>query len=130
MFPNLTNHLILPTGGYVSAQVTIADLDGDGQPEIIAGSDALYVWRLDGRFLSGFPVQGRNFFASRPAVGDLDGDGQNEILVGCDDGHLYGFDSSGGLLPGWPIKTACYDSKLCLRLPTNGTKRGKRHLCW
>jgi hypothetical protein len=47
MVPDLTNHLILPTGGYVSAQVTIADLDGDGQLEIIAGSDALYVWRLD-----------------------------------------------------------------------------------
>ena len=97
------HHHILPTGGYVSAQVTVADLDGDGQPEIIAGSDALYVWRLDGRVLPGFPVRGRNFFASRPAVVDLNGDGHNEILIGCDDDHLYGFDSAGRLLPGWPL---------------------------
>ena len=91
----------IPTGGYISAQATVADVDGDGQLEIIAGSDALYAWRLDGRALPGFPVRGGNFFASRPAVVDLDGDGQNEILIGCDDNHLYGFDSAGRLLSGW-----------------------------
>ena len=96
---------VFATGGYVSAQVTLADVNGDGEPEIIAGSDALYVWRADGRLLSGFPAWGRNFFASRPAVGDLNGDGQPEILVGCDDDALYAFDAAGRLLPGWPRRT-------------------------
>ncbi|RME42472.1 MAG: glycosyltransferase [Caldilineae bacterium] len=97
--------LIFATGGYVSAPVTLADVDGDGRAEIVAASDALYVWRLDGRLLPGFPARGGNFFASRPAVGDVNGDGQAEILVGCDDDALYAFDAAGQLLPGWPRPT-------------------------
>jgi len=108
-----------PTGGYISAQVTVADLDGDGQPEIIAGSDALYACKQNGVPLAGFPAHGSNFFASRPAVGDFDGDGQPEILVGCDDDALYTFDRMGRLLPGWPVRTGgdVYSSPVLFPLP-------------
>ena len=112
----------LPSGGYISAQVTVADLDGDGQPEIIAGSDRLYAWRRTGQLLPGFPVRGRNFFASRPAVGDFDGDGYPEILVGCDDDALYVFDTTGRLLPGWPRSTGgdVYSSPVLADLDEDG----------
>src|SRR5512139_3680987 len=83
------------TGGYVSAQAVFSDIDGDGSPELVAGSDALYVWRLDGSLLPGFPAYGTNFFASRPAVADINRDGHPEIIVGCDDDRLYVFDHLG-----------------------------------
>lgn len=112
----------LITGGYISAQVTVADLDGDGQPEIIAGSDRLYAWRRTGQLLPGFPVRGRNFFASRPAVSDFDGDGCPEIVVGCDDDALYVFDAAGRLLPGWPRSTGgdVYSSPVLADLDMDG----------
>lgn len=93
------------TGGYVSATPTLADLDGDGRDELVAGSDAVYVWRLDGALLPGFPVYGTNYFASRPVVADIDQDGQMEIVIGCDDDCVYVFKRAGQLLPGWPQKT-------------------------
>ena len=57
------------TGGPISAPATVINLNGNPEPAIIAGSDALYAWQAgDGRLLPGFPARGRNFFASRPLV--------------------------------------------------------------
>lgn len=94
-----------PTGGPISARATFADLDGDGQPEIIVGSDALYAWRLNGNLLPGFPVRGGNAFASQPAIVDWNADGRLEIIVGSDDDALHAFRASGQSLPGWPRYT-------------------------
>lgn len=95
----------LATGGPISAQATVADLTGDGQQEIIAVSDGIYAWRADGSLLPGFPVYGRNAFASRPLVVPLDDQGTRAIFVGCDDDSLYAFAASGALLPGYPLQT-------------------------
>ncbi len=91
--------------GPISAAPAVADLDGDGRPEIVVAADALYAWRWDGSCLPGFPVFGGNAFASRPAVADLDGDGRPEIVVGCDDNRLYALNLEGDALPGWPVET-------------------------
>jgi len=85
----------------------LADLDGDGDLEIIIGTGfdglsepgacsanasdpdchgALYAWYYDGRTLPGFPMwpmesMGKNaFIRSSPVVADVDGDGQQEIV--------------------------------------------------
>jgi len=85
------------------AAPVLADLDGDGQLEVIqAGGDAkLHVWRHDGSAQDGFPVDlvepvppsepmvARSM--STPAVGDIDGDGQVEIRPR----------TKPGLLPAW-----------------------------
>nr|WP_290669003.1 VCBS repeat-containing protein [Ardenticatena sp.] len=91
--------------GFISTPPVVADVDGDGTPEVVVAADALYVWRWDGTLLPGFPVWGRNAFASRPAVTDLDGDGCPEIVVGCDDNALYAVRATGVLQPGWPVWT-------------------------
>jgi outer membrane protein assembly factor BamB len=97
------------TGGPISAPATVINMNGNLEPTIIAGSDALYAWQAgDGRLLSGFPARGRNFFASRPLVvlpeqiGLPKGDGSPLIFAGNDDNSLYGFDWRGRLLPGFP----------------------------
>ncbi|TML27738.1 MAG: VCBS repeat-containing protein, partial [Actinobacteria bacterium] len=99
--------------GFIASPV-IADLDGDGKPEVIAaGMDRhLYAWHADGSPVDGFPVLvvDRSKVASidptthrvqfksgvgadlqqgpivdTAAVGDITGDGQAEIVVGTNE---------------------------------------------
>lgn len=69
----------------------LADLDNDGDLEIIVGSGDLehgkvYAWHHDGSPVAGWPVTPRNgmgtnhFIRSSPTVADYDGDGELEIL--------------------------------------------------
>ncbi len=99
----------------------VADLDGDGQHEIIFFTTGrkLYVVRDDGSAYPGFPVSHPGAYdatlgAPSPGVGDLDGDGQLEIVwpvnsgtfrldlvvvdTGIDDG------TAGEFLSGWPVE--------------------------
>ncbi|MFH2007029.1 MAG: FG-GAP-like repeat-containing protein [bacterium] len=98
----------------------IADLDGDGDVEIIVANidGFVYVYDAAGNVAPGFPVTldralGEN--ASRnnnvdsgiygsPAVEDMDGDGDYEIVVGAMDGHVYMWHHNGDLDPGFPVK--------------------------
>lgn len=69
----------------------LADLDDDGDLEIITGSGdfehgKVYAWHHDGNPVAGWPVTPRNsmgtnhFIRSSPTVADYDGDGELEIL--------------------------------------------------
>jgi hypothetical protein len=108
------------------ASPVIADLDGDGRPEVVlAGADRhVYAWHGDGSQVSGFPflvvdrskvaaidpqtdevtfkpdagalMQGK--IVDTPAVGDIDGDGRPEIVVGTNE--EYDAAKDGGLNAG------------------------------
>jgi hypothetical protein len=108
--------------GFVASPV-IADLDGDGRPEIVAASQDrhLYSWHGDGSAVDGFPVliadpamiksvdpatdhitfksgleiKNQGKLVDTPAVGDVDGDGKPEIVIGSNEEYLVGED--GGL---------------------------------
>ena len=79
----------------------IADLDGDGWLDIVAGTGnfyagrgyAVYAWDRAGNPLPGWPVATGGYVISVPSVGDIDGDGQPEVIVGCNDGKVYAFGS-------------------------------------
>lgn len=64
--------------------LTVADLDNDGQMEIIASYDSLgiYIWRQDGTPFTTNPFWGAGILrlASAPVVCDLNEDGKKEIL--------------------------------------------------
>ncbi len=108
---------------------TMADLDGNGVLDIIMATADGRVHALDGATgaeLPGWPVTtaldvlhtGSAAFAtaavssqvhesilSSVAVGDLDENGTLQVVVASTQGHLYVFDSTGALRPGFPVST-------------------------
>lgn len=89
----------------------LADLDGDGRPEVIVQvNGALYVWHGDGTLMQGWPVRlgDRNDIGnSAPVVGDVDGDQLPDIVITTNTGDPYAtkvlaFNRAGQLLPAFP----------------------------
>jgi poly-gamma-glutamate capsule biosynthesis protein CapA/YwtB (metallophosphatase superfamily)/outer membrane protein assembly factor BamB len=83
--------------------LAVADLDGDGQQEVIAGSydKNVYAVTRDGWMLWRYQA-GAAIYALD--TGDLDGDGRAEVVVGADDNQVHVLRSDGELL--WRYGTA------------------------
>ncbi|MDB4971588.1 MAG: alkaline serine protease [Myxococcales bacterium] len=75
----------------------VADVDGDGKPEVIAPSAGYFVhaWNVDGVEAKGFPKYTGGWALSTPAVGDLDGDGKLELVQVTRNGWLYAWHTDG-----------------------------------
>ncbi len=75
----------------------VADLDGDGLPEVITGSGGHYLHAYDfyGREPEGWPKFTGGWIAATPAVGDMDGDGLLEVAVPTREGALFVWDTEG-----------------------------------
>lgn len=84
------------TAGSVKVPPVVADLDGDGNREIIAdcwsqaATDFLYVWDSAGNAKPGWPINIGYIRLSSPSVADLDLDGDLEIVVGGWSTNPYG----------------------------------------
>lgn len=94
-------------GSIQDSQIAMGDLNGDGVPEIVAGATdgRLYVWRADGRYLEGFPIQ-TGGYVRHVTLGDLDGDGMQEILGGSSDNRVYAWRLNGTVVEGFPKVTS------------------------
>ncbi len=102
------------TGGVVRSSPALGDLNGDGKPDIVVGSDdgKVYAWSYTGVALAGWPKVTGNKVRSSPALGDIDGDNELEVVVGSDDGKVYTWNADGtvvdrdGVAPwDWPKLT-------------------------
>ena len=115
-------------GSDLSASPRFADLDSDGEDELIAatGEGLIHAYNPDFSEVAGWPVhvtplplhEGSEGFTSgmvsktaygsviaTPALGDLDHDGTLEVVAGDTQGRVYAWDSSGRLLPGFPVRS-------------------------
>jgi hypothetical protein len=107
----------------------VADLDGDGHPEVIdAAGTHLYVWNADGTLRAGFPVslnldfcRGEDQrqdaagptkpvthrkcgFLASPALGHLEGQSKPlDIVLSALDGHVYAFRPDGTSVAHFPF---------------------------
>ncbi len=73
----------------------IADVDGDGNPDIVVGDmiGRLHGFNKNGQELPGFPIQTGNIIQNGPAVWDVDGDGLTEVVVQSFDQKIYMWDT-------------------------------------
>jgi hypothetical protein len=112
--------------GYYSSP-SLADLDGDGDLEIIVGGWDMrfYAWHDNGRLVEGWPRFAGDTVWSSPATGDLDDDGRPEVIIGRDDatgGFLEVLQADGSKEPGFPksIDQTIYSSPLLADLNGDG----------
>ncbi|MCX5645017.1 MAG: S8 family serine peptidase [Phycisphaerae bacterium] len=77
----------------------VADIDGDGQKELVVGSayEPLMAWEADGSVTPGFPMLNLNPDAEMtPTLADLDQNGHLELLLSADDYRFHVLDLPGG----------------------------------
>lgn len=84
----------------------LADLNGDGYSETIAGGldGKIYAIQPDGYQPFGFPAELGASFQSELAAADFDADGDFEIVAGTSAGNLYIIGGLGEILPGFPVQ--------------------------
>jgi subtilisin family serine protease len=82
-------------GWTIVAAPALADVDGDGAAEVLAGSSGnlLHAFREDGSEPGGWPKDTAGWLLAAPAVGDVDGDGRLEVVAVTRDGWLYTWDT-------------------------------------
>lgn len=93
----------VPGAAFFESSPALADLDGDGVLDVVAGSRDGNVYGFDGRNgrpLPGWPQATAHPVDSSPAAADVDGDGKPEVFVGsgsftANGGALYSFASDG-----------------------------------
>jgi len=93
-----------PYGGKTACNVPVADIDGDGVPDVVM---AKVLQNIDGGPIKTWPKTRIINTGYAPAIGDAKQDGQPLIYylswrTGIRDGRFAGYDRTGQMLPGWP----------------------------
>jgi FG-GAP-like repeat len=90
----------------IGSTPAVADIDGDGRPEIVIGAGAtpdasghrLFAFRCDGSDVPGWPVTTIGNTGNSPALANLDADPALEVVATDDAGYLYGIEGNGAVI--------------------------------
>jgi outer membrane protein assembly factor BamB len=107
---NLTSNIVAPkvkwsfeTQDRVKSPPTVADINGDGEFEVVFGSNDGHLYVLDrfGTELWNYPINGP--IINQPTIGDVDADGEMEVVFGgffhyTGDPYLYVLNGNSGTL--------------------------------
>ena len=102
--------LQIGTAGRQLLNLSLGDLTGDGEPELVAtyadhevGGYGLDAFDLQGRgTLAGWPYVLPNWPKGVPAVVDVDNDGLQDVCVATSGGELYAVSGGADLIAGYP----------------------------
>jgi hypothetical protein len=92
-------------GSAVRSSPVAADVDGDGELEIVVGSNAgvVHALEFDATEAPGWPrATGSTGFGSTVAISDFDHDGREDLVFGAGD-SLYVVSGTGADMDGWPV---------------------------
>lgn len=121
-----TGHVLWSFGEGFSARLTanpaVADLDGDGKPEIVAagGGSNLVCLSNTGALRWRVKLDGEVDW-SAPVIADVDGDGSAEIAVGMSNGFIHCVSAAGAML--WKVKLGGMASHFVAAADVNGDKK-------
>jgi uncharacterized repeat protein (TIGR01451 family) len=98
------------TGNRIWPGVVVADVDGNGDQEIVIaqGGGYISVYSHEGNYETGWPQRPADREFRSLAVDDLDGDGDMEVVVGLarlDRVNVWVFEHTGSVRAGWPQLT-------------------------
>ncbi len=132
----------LGTSGGMYSSPAVADIDGDGELEVVVASDEIYAWNADGTEVTdgdGDPrtggilaTDGTGGYRCSPAIGEIDGDAGAEIVaaawanVGSGEESVFELfvwnGEDGSVLPGWPVAMGsfCWGSPALFDLDSDG----------
>ncbi len=114
-------------GWFRNSSPVIADIDNDGDREVILfADDRVYVWNYDGSLYSGWPQDVNvppllDFVDSTVAVGNIDSDSEMEIIVSADP-YMFIYNHDGTLVAG-PIDAGATETTAPVIYDMNGDKK-------
>lgn len=112
-------------GGMGTLPPAIADIDGDGSPDVVWANreGQVFAFHADGRAVSGFPVRvaPQQLLAPALCLADLDDDhGAAEIVAAQPSGEITVIDGDGSIRPGWPRTLLLCQTPIVARLSATG----------